>query len=107
MYGLYLEGAGWDRRNSQLCDSTPKVLHTSLPLIHLFAINSTGDRDKKLYRLCRSTSYHLNSNRLTECPIYRKPRRTDLEFVTMVELRTAVAPEKWVMRGVALLCDIK
>ena len=42
-----------------------------------------------------------------ECPIYRKPRRTDLEYVTMVELRTPVAPEKWIMRGVALLCDIK
>ena len=91
VYGLYLEGASWDRRKSELMESTPKVLHTALPLIHLFAINSTGERDKRLY----------------QCPVYRKPRRTDLEFVTMVELRTSVAPEKWIMRGVALLCDIK
>jgi len=96
IYGLYLEGAAWDRRNGWLIDSTPKVLHTVLPLVHLFAVNSTGDRDKKLY----------------QCPVYRKPRRTDLEYVTMLDLRTGTAansggPEKWIMRGVALLCDIK
>jgi dynein heavy chain len=39
--------------------------------------------------------------------VYRKPRRTDLEYVTMLDLRTNVSPDKWTMRGVALLCDIK
>eukprot|EP00050_Salpingoeca_kvevrii_P002276 m.190165 g.190165 ORF g.190165 m.190165 type:complete len:4578 (-) comp10576_c0_seq1:102-13835(-) len=91
IYGLFLDGASWDRRNGVLCDPQPKVLYTSLPVIHIYAINTTGERDKRFY----------------ECPIYRKPRRTDLEFVTMVDLKTNVNPDKWVMRGVALLCDIK
>eukprot|EP00043_Microstomoeca_roanoka_P013217 m.129292 g.129292 ORF g.129292 m.129292 type:complete len:4796 (-) comp15694_c0_seq1:72-14459(-) len=91
IYGLSLDGAGWDRRNSQLTDPPPKVLYTPLPVLHLSAINSTAERDKRQY----------------ECPIYRKPRRTDLEYVSMVDLKTAAPPEKWVMRGVALLCDTK
>lgn len=91
IYGLFLDGAGWDRRNSQLVDPPPKVLYTPLPILYLSAINSTAERDKRQY----------------ECPIYRKPRRTDLEFVTMVDLKTPVIPEKWILRGVALLCDTK
>ncbi|NXK54721.1 DYH8 protein, partial [Chauna torquata] len=41
IYGLYLEGAGWDRRNSKLTESTPKILFVQLPVIHIFAINTT------------------------------------------------------------------
>ena len=41
------------------------------------------------------------------CPIYKKPRRQDLTFITSVYLKTAQQPEHWVMRAVALLCDIK
>ncbi|NWU06378.1 DYH5 protein, partial [Cephalopterus ornatus] len=37
IYGLYLEGAGWDRRNSKLIESPPKVLFTSLPVVHVYA----------------------------------------------------------------------
>jgi dynein heavy chain len=93
IYGLFLDGAGWDKRNSQLQDPPPKVLYTTLPVLHLSAINSTADRNPKLY----------------ECPIYRKPRRTDLEFVVMVDLKAPAdkGPTFWIMRGVALLCDTK
>jgi len=91
IYGLFLDGAAWDRKNIQLCESTPKVLFCSLPVVHLYAVNNTGTKDPKLY----------------ECPVYRKPRRTDLEYITMLDLRTAVVPEKWTLRGVALLCDTK
>ncbi|XP_031820772.1 dynein heavy chain 8, axonemal isoform X3 [Sarcophilus harrisii] len=91
IYGLYLDGAAWDRRNGKLTESTPKVLFTQLPVLHIFAINSTAPKDPKLY----------------VCPIYKKPRRTDLTFITVVYLRTIVSPDHWILRGVALLCDIK
>lgn len=91
VYGLYLDGAGWDRRNAVLIDSQPKVLYTPLPVVHMFAVNGVQEKDKKVY----------------ECPVYRKPRRTDLEYITMLDLRSAFAPERWTMRGVALLCDTK
>lgn len=91
VYGLFLDGAGWDRRNSRLIEATPKVLFTPLPVIHMFAINSTAPKDPKLYI----------------CPIYKKPRRTDLTYITGVVMRTVQSPDHWILRGVALLCDIK
>ncbi|XP_074092949.1 dynein axonemal heavy chain 8 [Macrotis lagotis] len=91
IHGLYLDGAAWDRRNGKLTESTPKVLFTQLPVLHIFAINSTSPKDPKLY----------------VCPIYKKPQRTDLTYITMVYLRTIVSADHWILRGVALLCDIK
>lgn len=91
IYGLYLDGAGWDRRNCRLTEATAKVLFTSLPVIHVYAINSIAPKDPKLY----------------QCPVYKKPQRTDLTFITPVWLKTAQNPDHWTLRGVALLCDIK
>ncbi|KAM6127972.1 dynein axonemal heavy chain 8 [Pterocles gutturalis] len=91
IYGLYLEGAGWDRRNTRLTESTPKILFVQLPVVHMFAVNTTSPTDSKLY----------------VCPLYKKPRRTDLNYITVIYLRTVVSPDHWILRGVALLCDIK
>uniref|UniRef100_A0A3B3QAQ7 Dynein axonemal heavy chain 5 n=1 Tax=Paramormyrops kingsleyae TaxID=1676925 RepID=A0A3B3QAQ7_9TELE len=89
VYGLYLEGAGWDRRNCKLVDSKPKVLFEMMPVIRMFAENN------------------LKDSRLYSCPIYKKPLRTDLNYIAAVDLRTVVPPEHWILRGVALLCDVK
>lgn len=91
IYGLFLEGAGWDKRRSILIESTPKILFVQLPVLHMFAVDSTRPRDPKLY----------------VCPLYKKPKRTDLNFITEVFLKTAKPPDHWILRGVALLCDIK
>ncbi|KAM8826831.1 dynein axonemal heavy chain 5-like [Synchiropus picturatus] len=90
VFGLYLEGAGWDRRNCRLIESKPKVLFEMMPVIRMFAKNH-GSKDPNLY----------------SCPIYKKPVRTDLNYIAPVDLKTAVPPEHWILRGVALLCDIK
>ena len=37
------------------------------------------------------------------CPMYKAPKRTGLNFITSVDLKTEDAPSKWVLRGVALL----
>ncbi|XP_052062310.1 dynein axonemal heavy chain 5-like isoform X2 [Mytilus californianus] len=91
VYGLYLEGAGWDRRGCKLIEPKPKILFESMPVIHIYAINSTGGGDSRMY----------------QCPIYKKPRRTDLTYIATVVLKTTQNPDHWVLRGVALLCDIK
>ncbi|XP_040833581.1 dynein heavy chain 5, axonemal [Ochotona curzoniae] len=90
IHGLYLEGAAWDKRNMRLSESKPKVLFELMPVIRIYAENNTL-RDPRSY----------------SCPIYKKPVRTDLNYIAAVDLRTAQAPEHWVLRGVALLCDVK
>eukprot|EP00731_Ephydatia_muelleri_P018279 Em0011g319a len=98
VHGLYLDGAGWDRKGCRLTEPSPKVLSVPLPVVHLYAVNSADwVRDLKLYA----------------CPVYKKPRRTDLTYVTTLGLHVpanpphASNPEYWILRGVALLCDIR
>ncbi|KAK7114140.1 hypothetical protein V1264_000252 [Littorina saxatilis] len=90
VYGLYLEGAGWDRRSSKLIESKNKVLFEVMPVIHIYA-KDTVVSDPRLY----------------VCPIYKKPRRTDLTYISTVTLKSTQHPDHWILRGVALLCDIK
>uniref|UniRef100_A0A8C1CTU1 Dynein, axonemal, heavy chain 5 n=1 Tax=Cyprinus carpio carpio TaxID=630221 RepID=A0A8C1CTU1_CYPCA len=90
VYGLYLEGAGWDRRNCRLIDSKPKVLFEMMPVVRMYAENN-GVKDPRLY----------------SCPVYKKPVRTDMNYIAAVDLRTSHPPEYWILRGVALLCDVK
>ncbi len=91
VYGLYIDGAGWDRKNCRLTEPTPKVLFAFLPVAHIYAINIREARDPKLY----------------VCPVYKKPRRTDLTYITALLLKSIHHSDHWTMRGVALLCDIK
>uniref|UniRef100_A0A8C6L065 Dynein axonemal heavy chain 5 n=2 Tax=Nothobranchius TaxID=28779 RepID=A0A8C6L065_NOTFU len=90
VYGLYLEGAGWERRHCKLVDSKPKVLFETMPVIRMYAENN-GVKDLRLY----------------SCPIYKKPVRTDMNYIATVDLKTSLPPEHWILRGVALLCDVK
>ncbi|XP_056012226.1 dynein axonemal heavy chain 8-like [Ostrea edulis] len=91
VYGLYLDGAGWDKRNCRVCEPPPKVLFTPMPVVHMYAINSTAPKDPRLY----------------QCPVYKKPHRTDLTYITFIVLKTNQSPDHWILRGVAALCDIK
>lgn len=91
VYGLFLDGAGWDRRNARLIEPTPKVLYTLIPVAHVFATNVEKPKSNTLY----------------ECPVYKKPRRTDLTYIFPLLLKTNKDPAHWILRGVGLLCDTK
>jgi dynein heavy chain len=96
VHGLYLDGAGWDKRNCKLIEPAAKVLYPIMPVVHVYAVNTaTGNVDKR-----RSVNVY-------ECPVYKKPRRTDLTYIFPLMLRTSRDPDHWIMRGVALLCDTK
>uniref|UniRef100_A0A4W5NZY5 Dynein, axonemal, heavy chain 5 n=1 Tax=Hucho hucho TaxID=62062 RepID=A0A4W5NZY5_9TELE len=96
IYGLFLDGAGWDKRNAKLTESPPKVLFTVLPVVHVYAISTLASDAKRQQGIS-----------LYPCPVYKKPRRTDLTFIFSLLLRTVQSPDHWTLRGVALLCDCK
>ena len=56
--GLFLDGPGWDHRNTKLVEPTPKVLYVTMPVVYVYTINTKGNKDPKLY----------------ECLVYKKPR---------------------------------
>ncbi|NXT68932.1 DYH5 protein, partial [Chaetops frenatus] len=96
IHGLFLEGAGWDRRNSKLMESAPKVLFTSLPVVHVYAVSTAAPRDPRKQR-----------GNVYSCPVYKKPRRTDLTYIFSLHLKTVQNPDHWTLRGVAALCSLK
>lgn len=67
-----------------------------MPILHIYAANNPPVKDV---------------NKFYSCPVYKKPVRTDLTYITAVDLRhdqrTPQDRDHWIMRGVALLCDIK
>ncbi|XP_063254244.1 dynein axonemal heavy chain 5-like isoform X2 [Prinia subflava] len=96
IHGLFLEGAGWDRRNSRLVESAPKVLFTSLPVVHVYAVSTTAPNNPR-----------EPQGNVYSCPVYKKPRRTDLTYIFSLYLKTVQNPDHWTLRGVALLCSSK
>ena len=74
----------------KLVEPTPKVLYVTMPVVHVYAINTKGNKDLKLY----------------ECPVYKKLCLTDLTYITALYLKTSQNPDHWILRGAALLWDI-
>ncbi|XP_008293860.1 dynein heavy chain 5, axonemal [Stegastes partitus] len=102
IHGLFLDGAGWDRRGAKLAEAPPKVLFTPLPVVHVYAVNAANMADRK-----QPAGGGVAALSLYSCPVYKKPRRTDLNFVFCLQLRSVQPADHWTLRGAALLCDCK
>jgi dynein heavy chain len=90
IHGLFLEGAAWSKTHNKLIDSAPKALANKLPIIHITAINAVQGND-------------MNTN--YTCPVYALPRRTALNYIFDLTLKTDEEVSKWTLRGVAALCS--
>ncbi|CAJ0965699.1 unnamed protein product [Ranitomeya imitator] len=93
--GLYLEGAGWDKKNSCLMEADPMQLVCPLPTVHFRPTESKKKSSKGLY----------------SCPCYYYPVRCGstgrASFVIGVDLKTGSSPpEHWIKRGTALLMSL-
>jgi dynein heavy chain len=88
--GLFLEGCRYIKTG--LDDSEPKKMFAPLPILYVTAINKkkSGEPERNNYN----------------CPVYKYPRRTDKYLVFRVALPCeSSVPQKWKLRGVALLCS--
>lgn len=99
VYGLYLEGADFDKKNMRLTESKAKVLYNPMPVIHIQAIDISKSKEfpKDMFK-----SFYI-------CPLYKKPKRTNQTYITSLYLKcpTNKLSNHWILRGVALLCDIR
>ena len=100
VYGLYVEGARWDRTLCSLAESEPKRLYAPLPVLHVTTVS------KALLEERRRAS-GAGHGHVYETPVYRYPTRTGRHLVFHAALPTKTVPaEHWTMRGAALLCSL-
>jgi len=95
IHGLYLEGCAWDRKDGKLVESS-KELYVPMPFMLVTAV--TSRQAEKQYAVKDDVRYY-------DCPVYRTPKRTDLNYIFTVKLKTYQDPDHWTLRGVALLCS--
>ncbi|XP_042781926.1 dynein axonemal heavy chain 14 isoform X4 [Panthera leo] len=108
VFGLFIEGARWNREQNILEDSLPRELCYDFPEIYFLPTKLSTERagasdqtDTQLYTF--------------ECPVYQTPERSravtttglPAGFLTSVHLPTKRPPSHWVTTRVALLCEKK
>ena len=89
---MYLEGAGWDFENGNLCEPSPMELIVDMPIVHF----KPTDNKKK------------NAKGIYSCPLYMYPVRTGSRerpsFMTFVDLKGGACDSDFLIkRGTALL----
>lgn len=99
VYGLFLDGARWNKTRSALEEQLPKILNEALPMMWFFP--------KKKLEIDES-------NKRYKCPIYKTSERKGVlsttghstNFVLAVLLNTDNPVQHWIKRGLALLCQL-
>ncbi len=101
VFGLYMQGAGFDKETMRMRESEPRSLFDELPVIHLDPIVQ-NDKAKLVDLTCVYT-----------CPLYKTSIRAgtlsttghSTNFVVALDIPTEKnKSDHWIRRGVALLC---
>ena len=112
--GMWLEGAAWDSKTGRLTDPDPRArgAASQLPLLLARAVQGGGGGGASGGGASgtappAAAAPASASSRSYEAPIYRVRRRTGDTLIGSVSLRIGGGEEnsKWVLRGVAVLCD--
>lgn len=61
MYGLFLDGAGWDRRRARLAEAINKVLYTMIPVVHIYAVYQTNPVTQNHY-VVSNLIFHMSNS---------------------------------------------
>uniref|UniRef100_A0A8B9RG35 Dynein, axonemal, heavy chain 2 n=1 Tax=Astyanax mexicanus TaxID=7994 RepID=A0A8B9RG35_ASTMX len=101
--GLYLEGAGWDKKNSCLVEAEPMQLVCPMPTIHFRPVENRKKVAKSMH------THTLTHTHTSNVLIFKKhtTRAGRPSFVVGVDLKSgAVSYEHWIKRGTALLMSL-
>ena len=97
IYGLFMDGARWDRENQIIADQFPAEMYSKMPMIW-FKPQEEYKPDPEEY----------------QCPIYKTSVRAGVlsttgqstNFIVAVDLPTKEIPRFWTLRASALLCQL-
>ncbi|XP_063728306.1 dynein axonemal heavy chain 6-like isoform X2 [Symsagittifera roscoffensis] len=122
IFGLFIDGAGWDGQNNTLMDLPPGVRFSSLPELHLIPVKNDTRKTSAAVQVESADPSTTSSNSplpppstpIYSCPLYRTPLRTgtmsstghSTNYVMCVDIPIeGYDSDYWISRGTALLCQ--
>uniref|UniRef100_A0A1B0G0Q9 Dynein heavy chain n=1 Tax=Glossina morsitans morsitans TaxID=37546 RepID=A0A1B0G0Q9_GLOMM len=100
VYGVFLEGARWDRVKNCLAESLPRELFDRMPVIWMKPCKRNDLKEKHVY----------------PCPLYKTAERrgvlsttghsTNFVVAMLLECSPSHQISHWIIRGTALLCQL-
>lgn len=100
VYGIFLEGARWNRVNNFLAESHPRELFDRMPLIWMKPVKRADLKERHVY----------------VCPLYKTAERRGVLSTTghstnfvvgmLLECNPTIDVSHWIIRGTALLCQL-
>ncbi|KAL5008122.1 hypothetical protein ScPMuIL_013703 [Solemya velum] len=118
VFGLHLDGACWDYSLESLQDSPHGLRFSRMPEIHFLPQKASTDfniiENEPKPSEPENADNMMEAEYLYECPLYRTSTRAgtlsstghSTNFVSTIHLPSTQMPQFWIMRGVALLCQL-